>query len=1093
MKSEYSGYAERSLQPTHKPIDHIYLDRLRHFTDGGGQYGSLNLPKLYDLDRVDTNTEYINIKSWKVPDGPNGETKRPLFKDIDWKKIEWEDANKGYLFGPSWKTFWFKVDMEIPPKWLKDSPEKIIFEWEADNEGLLYDENGSPIQAFSSSGQRSVCYLPKKWWKLGVQRFYLEMACNGMFGLGDQGKPDPNRYFRLNTCDLILPNVEARKLYWDFWILSDAARELPGLWQKYQAALVCNQIMNAFDVNDPKTVGTGRKLAKTLLGKDIDSDDVFHQDGGDGRIDVFAVGNCHIDTAWLWPFAETRRKIVRSWTSQLKIADQYPEYVFVASQMQQFKWLKQDHPDVYAKVKEKFTTNQFLPVGGSWVENDTNIPNGESLMRQFLLGQRFEMNEFGVHATTFWLPDTFGYSSQIPQLCRLAGMDRFLTQKLSWNNINQFPLTTFNWVSLDGSQVLVHMPPANTYTAGAHFGDVVRSQHQHQNLRDVPTGLLLYGHGDGGGGPTEEMIEKLRRCRGFANSTAAIPTVHVGLTIDDFYNDVLAKSNNGANLPTWRGEMYLEFHRGTYTTQAKIKKFMRLGEVKLHDLEYLATLLSLTDKDYKYPKKELQALWEDICLCQFHDVLPGSCIGMVYYEEVYPMFEKFFAKINKLIKEALGQFKGKPTFVNTLPWARTEVVRVPKDDFVFETMSSSKDCVVSDGKAIASVTSSNGKFTVNKVKYPAQVKKVDDFYELSNDLLLAKISDDGIITSLYDNVNDREIIDSLVTKETPGGGNQFILVQDEPLTYPAWDTELYSLEKMKFLSGGKVSILENNEVRSSLVVKHEISKDSSIETVISLDGATDKSTNFLKFKCHVKWHETYKFLKVQFPTTIYTATDANYETQFGVTKRPTHYNTTWDVARFEVCHHKFMDLSEHNYGVSVVNNSKYGGLIHGNLMRLSLLRSAKAPDDEADMGDHDFEYAIFPHEGTLGASTVRLGWEFNYPLLSSKGEVPNAISLEGDSSLVLSHLKRSEDDKEISTHENIPSKDQKSFIVRVYESLGGSSKGKLVVDPEVLKISKVYRTCGLENEIEELKLNEDQKVDIKLRGFEVASFKFVLK
>ena len=364
MKSEYSGYAERSLQPTHKPIDHIYLDRLRHFTDGGGQYGSLNLPKLYDLDRVDTNTEYINIKSWKVPDGPNGETKRPLFKDIDWKKIEWEDANKGYLFGPSWKTFWFKVDMEIPPKWLKDSPEEIIFEWEADNEGLLYDENGSPIQAFSSSGQRSVCYLPKKWWKLGVQRFYLEMACNGMFGLGDQGKPDPNRYFRLNTCDLILPNVEARKLYWDFWILSDAARELPGLWQKYQAALVCNQIMNAFDVNDPKTVGTGRKLAKTLLGKDIDSDDVFHQDGGDGRIDVFAVGNCHIDTAWLWPFAETRRKIVRSWTSQLKIADQYPEYVFVASQMQQFKWLKQDHPDIYAKVKAKFTTNQFLPVGG---------------------------------------------------------------------------------------------------------------------------------------------------------------------------------------------------------------------------------------------------------------------------------------------------------------------------------------------------------------------------------------------------------------------------------------------------------------------------------------------------------------------------------------------------------------------------------------------------------------------------------------------------------------------------------------------------------------------------------------------------------
>lgn len=1094
MTPEGSGYAQRSLQPTHKPIDHIYIDRLRQFTDSGGQYGKLNLPALYDKDRVDTNTEYINIKSWKVPDGPDGQTRRPLFKDIDWKTVEWKDANKGYSYGPSWKTFWFKIDLEIPPKWLDGKPEQIVFEWEADNEGLLYDEDGAPIQAFSSSGQRSVCYVPKKFWKLGVQRFYLEMACNGMFGLGDQGSPDANKYFRLNTCDLILPNVEARKLFWDFWILSDAARELPGLWQKYQAALVCNQIMNAFDVNDPKTVDKGRELARKLLGDDVDTDDVFHQQGGDKRVDVFAVGNCHIDTAWLWPFAETRRKIVRSWTSQIKIAEQYPEYVFVASQMQQFKWLKQDHPDVYARVKEKFTTNQFLPVGGSWVENDTNIPNGESLMRQFLLGQRFELNEFGVQASTFWLPDTFGYSSQVPQLCRLAGMDRFLTQKLSWNNINQFPLSTFNWVSLDGSQVLVHMPPANTYTAGAHFGDVVRSQHQHQNLRDVPTGLLLYGHGDGGGGPTEEMIEKLRRCRGFANNTAAIPTVHVGLTIDDFYDDVLAKSNNGADLPTWRGEMYLEFHRGTYTTQAFIKKFMRLGEVKLHDLEYLATLLSLTNKKFQYPKTELQELWEDICLCQFHDVLPGSCIGMVYYDEVYPMFEKFFAKVNKLIHEALGQFKGKASMVNTLPWSRSEVVEVSKSDSLFSTLSSSSHSVVKDDRALASVTVDNGKTTVNKLQYPASVEKVGDVYELSNGLLLAKIASDGTITSLYDNVHEREIIDNLVTKESPGGGNQFILVDDEPLTYPAWDTELYSLENIKFLKGGEVSVLENNGVRSSLVVKHKISSQSSIETVISLDGVADaKELSFVRFKCHVDWHETYKFLKVQLPTTIYTATDANYETQFGVTKRPTHYNTSWDVAKFEVCHHKFMDLSEPNYGVSILNTSKYGGLIHGNLMRLSLLRSAKAPDDKADMGDHDFEYAIFPHGGTLGSETVRLGWNLNYPLLASSGEVPHAVSLHGDSSLVFSHLKRCENDKEITTHENIPSKDEQSFIVRVYESLGGSSRGKLVVDPKVLKIAKVYRTCGLENEQEELSINDKQEVDIRLRGFEVASYKFVVK
>lgn len=1078
------SYPSHNLQPNFKPIDHIFEDRLRQFTDKGGQYPLLNLPHFYDKGRLDTNTENVNIKSYRVPD-VDGKTQRPLFKDIDFDSVEWEDANKGNSYGPSWKTFWFKIEWQIPEDWL--SAERLEFEWDSNSEGLLYSSDGLPLQAFTGGGERTIYRLPKEYFTLKKTLVYCEIACNGMFGNGDGGVPDPNRYFQLVRCELVYPDVDAHKLFYDFWIIGDAARELSGAW-KYQASAVANKIMDVFNAEDRKSVLEGRKVATKLLG-DVDSDDVYHKNPLD-RIDVYGVGNCHIDTAWLWPFAETKRKIVRSWTTQLKLADEYPEYVFVALQMQQFKWLKMYHPEIYKKVHEKFTTNQFLPVGGSWVENDTNLPNGESLLRQFLLGQRFQLAEFGVAANVFWLPDTFGYSLQVPQICQHAGIERFLTQKLSWNNINEFPLSTFNWVGIDGSQVLVHMPPANTYTAGANFGDVIRLQKQHKNLRDVPTGLLLFGHGDGGGGPTEDMLEKLRRCRGLANKTASIPTVHLGSTVDDFYEDVLEKLDHGRDLPHWRGEIYLEFHRGTYTTQANIKKYMRLGEIRLHDLEKIATLLSLTNPDYAYPAKELQALWEDLCLCQFHDVLPGSCIGMVYYEEVYPMLGKLLKKAEKLTKEAIDFGKpagaAKTAFFNPLPWKRDEVVSAP--DAGKDTLS------------ICSHSDSTKLFSGDDLAYPASVKKDGDGYALSNGLITAKVSSSGELTSLID-ATGREVLDSTKTKESTGFGAQYVLFDDEPLTYPAWDTELYLLKKFRFLRGGKVSVLCESKVEASLLVKHRISDKSSIETVISVQGLVTRPTaavpqnNYVKFKVHVDWHETYKFLKVQFPTTIYTASEASYETQFGVTKRPTHFNTLWDVAKFEVCHHKFLDLSEFNFGVSVVNNSKYGAAVHGNLIRLSLLRSAKAPDDKADMGQHDIEYAVFPHQGPLGPETVRLGYNFNYRLEHAAppnvAELTDLVRLDGDISLVYSHLKRAEDDEDISQVAlPVKNKGKKAFVLRVYESLGGFASGKFRIDPK-LKIAKVYRVNGLEIEQEEVE-HENGVFGLALKGFEIASFKVVL-
>lgn len=1092
------SYSQYNVQPVFKPIDNLFLNRLRQFVDGG-RYKELNLPKFYDLARVDSSTAAIDLHVWKVPD-IDGKTVRPLFRDIDFDAVEWKDAKKGDNFGPSWKTFWFKIEWDIPSEWLGKG--EIDFDWDCSNEGLIYDHKGLPLQAFTG-GERNIFSLPERFKKEGKQLFYLEIACNGMFGNGDGGNPDPNRYFRLNRCDLVLPDVEARKLFLDFWIIGDAARELGLGPQKYQAAAIATKIMDTFDANDRKSISKCREIAKSFLGPDIDSDAVYHNNPLN-IVDVQAVGNCHIDTAWLWPFAETRRKIVRSWTTQLKLAEEYPEYVFVASQMQQFKWLKQDHPEILKRIKEKYTTNQFLPIGGSWVENDTNMPGGESLIRQFLLGQRAMIDEFGAHATIYWLPDTFGYSSQIPQICQIVGIEKFLTQKLSWNNINQFPLSTFNWKAIDGTQVLVHMPPANTYTASANFGDVVRSLHQHKNLRDVPTGLLLYGHGDGGGGPSEEMLEKLRRCRGLSNTLAAIPTVHVGNTVEDFYDEILERSEQGSTLPTWTGEIYLEFHRGTYTTQADVKKWMRLSEIKLHDLELLATIISIKHKDFKYPAKEIHDLWEDIALCQFHDVLPGSCIGMVYYDEVKPMLTRALDKLDHLTERTLDylakdNYSDSFSAVNTLPWHRIELVEFSKEEM--SSFDSSILCLETDShRTVGFSTKSNQFIRAADVKYPASLTKKEDTYILSNELLKAEIMSDGTVKSLVDIATGREIIDSTVTKQANGRGNQFVLFDDEPLNFPAWDTEIYSLNKFSFVKDGEIVSVVNHPLESKLVVKHSISNNSYIETTISLQGLTDNDSiaqnNFLKFSCHVEWHEFYKFLKVQFPTTIKTPQYALYETQFGITQRPTHYNTTWDVAKFEVCHHKYMDLSEFNYGVSVFNNSKYGASVHGNLMRLSLLRSAKAPDDKADMGSHDFSYALYPHSGGLGPDVVRLAHNFNYGLLKSHASlndllaITGAITLSGDESLVLSNIKRGEDDADVNVYENIDSLKETSAVVRVYESLGGLSYGKLSF--EGLEVARVYKTNALEEVQDRLEL-KDGSVKISLRAFEIATFKVIFK
>ncbi|PGH18153.1 hypothetical protein AJ80_04540 [Polytolypa hystricis UAMH7299] len=1079
-----SSYPTLAKRPVGQQIKSIYQERLRQFT-ATGQYEKQSLPSKYH-EATNDDEEHVKLSVYSVPD-----LARPSFKEAT--SNDFKPAKRGDSFGPSWSTHWFKIQLTVPKDML--DKERLEFHWDANNEGLVWTEDGHPLQGLTGGGDRVEWILPDGFRDGKEHLFYIEMACNGMFGNPAGGDiiqpPDPNRYFQLNTARITAVNLQARALYYDFWMIGDAAREFPGdSWQGHEAQQVATAIMDAFIKGDgsQESIIEGRKIAQKYLGDKVDSHEVY--ESGKEPI-VYGIGHCHIDSCWLWPWAETKRKVARSWSTQCDLMERYPEHRFVSSQGQQFKWLEEGYPHAFERVKRWVKKGRFIPIGGSWVEHDTNMPSGESLVRQFIYGQRYFESRFGERCTTFWLPDTFGYSSQIPQLCRLAGMSRFFTQKLSWNNINNFPHTTFNWVALDGSQVLCHMAPSETYTASAHFGDVRRSVTQHKSMDQDNSSLLVFGKGDGGGGPTFEHLEKLRRLRGMSDKGELLPRVTMGGTVDEFFERLEKKAAEGTEFVTWYGELYFELHRGTYTTQAKNKLNNRKSEFVLRDLEFLSTLASLKDSSYKYPKRDIDDMWENVLLCQFHDCLPGSSIEMCYddSDELYAKLFKTASKLRERAQQTLGFTNSKDAksgfvAINTLPWPRSEIVKVPTDDGTAAASATPKYAMVSGDMGVLVAQPIE-----TAQSPPVSVKEVrSGVFQLSNGHLVAEVSN-GVITSLFDLKAGREVI------AKGGRGNQLVIFDDKPLYWQAWDVEVYHLESRKELTSGKTAIAENGPHRASVVTETQISDKSWVKTTISLSASVGGLPAYVEMESEVEWHETMKFLKVEFPVDIVN-TEASYETQYGITRRPTHYNTSWDMAKFEVCCHKWADLSESNYGVSILNDSKYGFATCGNLMRLSLIRAPKAPDAHADMGRHHIRYAIMPHSGPLDHRTVRAGYNFNNPLVlqaSSGMEAANlfkAVSLRGDPSLILDVIKRGEDDEDVSRGE-LKKRSGRSVILRIYESLGGKSRGTIETK---LPIKKVWKCNVLEDDLEGLSIKGQTtaKIDIELRPFEVATYRLQL-
>eukprot|EP00026_Physarum_polycephalum_P001500 Phypoly_transcript_01502.p1 GENE.Phypoly_transcript_01502~~Phypoly_transcript_01502.p1 ORF type:complete len:1033 (+),score=184.98 Phypoly_transcript_01502:1-3099(+) len=973
-------------------------------------------------------------------------------------KGEYVPAKVGDSFGPSWSTHWFKVSITVPSgaEWVG---KEVVLSFNGGCEAMIWDK-GVPMQGLTGGTwvDKRTEYTLLNSAKGGEHfDFMIELACNGMFGTGRDGlinAPDMDKTYTLSQAEIAVFDREAYAIMLDITTLWEITKTLPEESTRAEQALyVANRIINVCNTEDRSTWAEARKIAKEF----------FNQKNGASQHNVSAIGHCHIDVAWLWPYAETRRKSGRSFSTQIRYMDEYPEYKFTQSQAQLYEWVKVDYPELYQKMKDKIKTGQFVPTGGTWVEMDGNIPSGESFIRQFLFGQRLFQKEFGITCTEFWLPDTFGYSAQLPQVVKHSGIDYFMTQKLSWNNINKFPHSTFIWEGIDGSQVLTHFPPACTYNSSVGIEDVYNSAKSCKDKDRCNESLLVYGHGDGGGGPTIEMLERLRRL----TDVDGLPRVQNRSPYEFFTRCEPSRDE----LLTWVGELYFELHRGTYTSQARTKKGNRRSEFLLHDAEFLA-VLAQKSKSTQYPEA-INEMWKLVLLNQFHDVLPGSSIGMVYTDaEQY--YDTVSATANKLIADSLAALaQGEPkkeggvSVVNTTSFDRREVVDLPAGVTSPQVSHSGKPLGIVHAPAYGSAQLSATDIAAG----PAHAATLRDgpagSFLLENQFVRVSVTSDGTIDSIFDKRAQREVV------EKGKRANKFVLYDDIPLFWDAWDIEIYSLEKMYQLGKGKVKALENGPLRVSVEVTYaDLTKVSTLTQVISLTAVSPR----IDFDTTVDWHEAHKFLKVEFPTTIRSPV-ATYEIQFGHIQRPTHFNTSWDMARFEVCGHKWGDLSEHGFGLTLLNDSKYGYATHLNVMRLSLLRAPKAPDDQCDMGKQTFRYSLLPHAGTLqDAGVIAQGYAVNAPL----HVVPSqALPFSGQSifstthpAVVIETIKKAEDTD--------------AWIVRVYESFGGTAHFSL---KSVLPVKSISSCNGLEADIAQLAWREGLSEAIVLTPFKVASFK----
>ncbi|MGI5469252.1 alpha-mannosidase [Streptomyces sp. CA-132043] len=950
-------------------------------------------------------------------------------------------AAAGDAWGPAWGTSWLRLTGRVPEEWAGRAVEAVLdlgFDLNMpgfQSEGLVYRANGEAVKALNPRNA---------WVRIGDRvaggeevELYVEAAANPVLNVqrptyeGDRLTSGDAPLYRLNRLDLAVFEPAVWELIQDLEVLAGLMEQLPeDDARRHEILRSLERALDTLDTDDvPGTAGRARaELAAALAAPARAS---AHR--------LSAVGHAHIDSAWLWPLRETVRKVARTCANMTALMDDHPDFVFAMSQAQQLAWIKEHRPEVFARVKEKIASGQFVPVGGMWVESDTNMVGGEAMARQFLYGKRFFLEEFGIETEEVWLPDSFGYTAAMPQLVKLAGARWFLTQKISWSQTNAFPHHTFWWEGIDGTRVFTHFPPVDTYNSELSGQELAHAARNYREKGRGTRSLVPFGHGDGGGGATREMLARAERCRDLEGS----PRVVVERPAAFFEK---AHEEYADAAPVWVGELYLELHRGTYTSQAKTKQGNRFSESLLREAELWAATAAVRVPGYAYPYDALERLWKTVLLHQFHDILPGSSIAWVHREA-----RETYARVHAELRDVVDA-------------AQRALAGSGDEEIVFNAAPHARRGVPAGGAARAA--------TAHEARVTAE-ERPGGGWILANGLLRAEIDGSGLLVSAYDLRARREAL-------APGRpANLLQLHPDLPNFWDAWDLDAFYRHRVTDLTDAEeLRLAADGPDAATVEVRRAFGKSTVTQTLTLRAGAA-----VLDLSADVDWHEREKILKAAFPLDV-KADRSAAETQFGHVHRPTHTNTSWEAAKFEICAHRWIQVEEPGWGAALVNDSTYGHDVTRDVrrdggqtttVRLSLLRAPRYPDPETDQGRHRLRYALAPGAGTLDA--VREGHRINLPERAVRGARPvePLVGVDNDA-VVVEAVKLAEDRGG-------------DLVVRLYEAAGGRAGAMLTAG---FPVTAAYATDLLERPLADTPpytVTDGGRVALALRPFQILTLR----
>ncbi|UOF88719.1 alpha-mannosidase [Fodinisporobacter ferrooxydans] len=991
--------------------------------------------------------------------------------DGNWQTIQVGDRWKGRD-----RYLWLTANVDIPATWTGRAI-LGIFDFgktggggNSGFESLLY-VNGRPYQGVDSNHQE--VFLPE-----GLIGGKVSLQFRLWSGLEGGGQPTPQDH-ELKRADLGWLDEDADDLYYTAKAVLETVHVLTESQPERMVLLTAlDRSFLQIDWSEPgsESFYASIREARSAFRTELQSIQTQHP------VTIYTIGHTHIDVAWLWRLKHTREKAARSFSTVLRLMEKFPEYIFLQTQPQLYEYIKNDYPEIYEKIKDRVQEGRWEAGGAMWLEADCNLTSGESLVRQILMGTRFFRDEFGVECKYLWLPDVFGYSWALPQILKKSGIDTFMTTKISWNQYNRMPHDTFKWRGMDGTEVLTHFittpevenPDKWWYTYNGQITPVT-AQGIWKVYRDKSINqelLLSYGYGDGGGGVNREMLEMRRRLE----DMPGLPKVVTGRA-DEFFkklNDCIEKTEQYVH--TWDGELYLEYHRGTYTSQAYNKRMNRKLELLYRETEWMNVVQSVFKSDWSlYPQTQLNNGWKIILRNQFHDIIPGSSI-----HEVYQDSKLEYAEANEI---AANEWKNSAktivseldtntfTVFNSAPWTRTDLVHIPMKQGMeygkwYQGEHALSAQVSEDGwhvqvqnmpsMGLATIRFESERNSEEDVPFVLKENGLaTPYYEL-------EWNEFGQLVRIFDLEANREVL------ADGANGNVLQVFEDKPKMFEAWDIDLFYQEKKK----------EITQLQSC-----KVTEIGSIRTVVRFEWMYKHSTivqnlvvyrdcKRIDFHTTIDWHEKQQLLKVAFPVDV-RSTEATYDIQYGNVKRPTHWNTSWDQAKFETVGHQWADLSEQGYGVSLLNDCKYGHDIKDNVIRLSLIKSATYPDTQADQGTHVFTYSLLPHTGSwFEGNTVQEAWALNSPLTFVQGRSPEekfSLFQTAAKNVMIDAVKKAED--------------QDQLVLRVHDFSGG--RGTVEISSDLI-IQFWQETDLLERPIGEI--SNDSNIKFDLKPYEIKTF-----